>query len=446
MNSLKGRLLIAAILVLAAFIIFTGLALERAFHRGAEQAVQDRLQGLIYAILGATEVESDGRVRVALGDLPDERLLLPDSGLYAAILSPDGESLWRSPSLFSSLPDIAAPGVGEWRFERAERQDEWPLFVLAFGVRWALNDEEHRRFTFLALEDTKGFEHQLRDFRGTLFGWLIAAAILLLLTQLLVLRWGLSPLRKFARELRAIEAGQKEQLEGRHHDELRPLANALNALLRSERSRQTRYRNALADLAHSLKTPLAVLRGLADRAPAAEEDTARLSEQVARMDQIVEYQLKRAAAVGSQTLMRQIELRPVVDKILRALKKVYHHKSIDYTINIPLTLRVRVDEGDLMEVLGNLLDNAAKCCHKHVKVTASLDGRSVQWLVDDDGLGFPPEQREAVLERGVRLDTRREGQGIGLSVVAEIMRAYGGTIRLDESPLGGARVALVWPV
>jgi two-component system sensor histidine kinase PhoQ len=313
-------------------------------------------------------------------------------------------------------------------------------------VRWALPDHKHRQYTFLAMEDTQGFTLQLRYFRATLLSWLIAAALMLLLAQLMVLRWGLSPLRKLARELRALEAGQKQQLEGHHQNELRPLVEALNALLRSERGRQARYRHALADLAHSLKTPLAVMRGLADRPAAPGDQVIRLAEQVQRMDQIVEYQLKRAAAAGSRAMVPPVKLKPLVDKVIRALGKVYHQKTITYAARISAALEVRMDEADLMEVLGNLMDNASKCCRRCVQVEAAVDGEQLCLLVDDDGPGFPPAQREALLERGVRMDTRSEGQGIGLSVAAEIVGAYGGAIRLQDSPLGGARVAVLLPV
>lgn len=445
MNSLKGRLALAATLVLVAFITLTGVALEQAFRRAAEQAVRDKLQGLIYATLSATETEADGGVHVVLADLRDERLVLPDSGLYALVLGTRGNLLWHSPSLFNPLPAIDTLGVGEWRFRRIEPDNQAPLFMLAFGVRWALSQGEHRRFTFVALEDTRSFARQLAGFRGTLLGWLIAAAVLLLLAQLLVLRWGLAPLGRLARELRPIEAGEKQQLEGRYQDELRPLTNSLNALLRSERNRQIRYRNALADLAHSLKTPLAVMRGLTDRPASDNGAMERLSEQVGRMDQIVEYQLKRAATAGGHTLARPVDLKPLADKIIRALAKVYHQKAIEYAVNIPASLQLRADEGDLMELLGNLLDNAAKCCHRRVQVEATSNDRQMQLLIDDDGPGFPPEQREVVLERGVRIDTRSEGQGIGLSIVAEIVKAYGGTVRLESSPIGGARVLVCLP-
>ncbi len=336
--------------------------------------------------------------------------------------------------------------MGQWRFQRVGRQPGQPLFALAFGVRWALPNQQYRRYTFLAMEDTQAFAHQLQEFRATLLGWLIAAAMLLLLAQLVVLRWGLSPLRKLTSELRSMEAGQKEELTGRHPDELRPLSEALNALLRSERSRQTRYRNALADLAHSLKTPLAVMRGLIDPCTPRDDHSARLDEQIARMDQIVEYQLKRAAAAGGPTTVRPVELRPLVAMVSRSLAKVYHQKPIDYGISVPADLKVHVDEGDLVEILGNVMDNASRFCRRCVRVGAAVDELQLNLHIDDDGTGFPPDQRDALLARGVRMDTRSAGQGIGLSVVAEIIKAYRGSIRLEDSPLGGARVSLCLPV
>lgn len=445
MNSLRGRLLLAAGVVLCAFVVLTGLALERAFFQSAQQAERDKLQGLVYALLGATDVDQEGEVRVSEAELPDERLLRPGSGLYLAVRDVGGRTVWKSPSMLAEIPLRASLSIGEWRYERVAQEASGALFVLAFGVSWSGEGGEAKRYTFVALEDTAEFTRQLNVFERTLFLWLMVAAVLLLLGLLLVLRWGLAPLKRLASEIGAIEEGAREQLEGVYPAELLPLTSGLNTLLRHERQRQTRYRNALDDLAHSLKTPLAVLRGFCEHKALSGERLERLGEQVARMDQIVGYQLQKAATAGARGLTRPIELRRIVGKIVNAVGKVYWEKNIDFSLNIPASMPLRADEGDLMEVVGSLLDNASKWCRSRVNVAVRAHDGRIRMDIEDDGPGFPPAQARMLLQRGTRADTRVEGQGIGLSVVAEITQAYGGELNLDRSSMGGARVTITLP-
>ena len=201
------------------------------------------------------------------------------------------------------------------------------------------------------MEDSSSFESPIQKYRQTLWGWLLALAALLLIAQLLVLRWGLTPLRKVANELHRIEHGEQEALHGNYPAELRGLTGNLNTLLAHERAQQQRYRNALADLAHSLKTPLAVLHG-------SSTDAASVREQVRRMQQSVDYQLQRAATAGRGGLNSPLEIQPLLDSLLLALHKVHAGKTISVQQQVDEELMVRADKGDLTELLGNLLDNA----------------------------------------------------------------------------------------
>jgi two-component system sensor histidine kinase PhoQ len=442
MNSLRARLLLAASVILMAFVVLTALALQRAYHDRAEQAEQDKLQGLIYALLGATDSNDRGLLEINEGELRDPRLIHPDSGLYVLILDEVGDVIWQSPSLLGHLSIAQAHDVGVWRF-RQIRDNGRLLFALSLGVNWTSGDRT-RRYTFIAAEDSADFNAQARRFAQTLWLWLAVPAVLLLALQWLVLQWGLSPLRRLVGKLRAIEAGLESEIAGEYPDEIRPLTTGLNAMLRNERQQQTRYRNALDDLAHSLKTPLAVLTGETEQAGLPEGLQARLREQLGRMRQIVDYQLKRAAAAGGRRLSAPVPLRPLVEKLCTALTKVYRDKNIRYQIDLPPRLGLRMDEGDLMEMLGNLLDNASKWCRGIVRVSSAGDGEQVWVLIEDDGPGFP-EDANALLRRGMRADSQVDGQGIGLAVVHEIMQAYEGVIRLERSTLGGGCVRLGLP-
>lgn len=446
MNSLRTRLLLAASCVLVVFIAATGLALEHAVRERALHAERDRLQGLLYAVLGAAELGPDNALTVDASRLPEKRLAQPQSGLYAFLLNADGGLTWHSPSLLATVPPVLEAGVGQWRFENLPDVAVGPVFALSFGIRW-LGEEEGggRRYTVVALEDRADFDAQIRQFRASLWLWLIAAGVLLLGIQVLVLRWGLRPLGGLMRELRDIEAGEGETIGPAYPDELRPLVGALNALLDNERHQRARYRNALADLAHSLKTPLSVLQGIAQGNERSSEQRRVALEQLHRMEGIVDYQLQRAGAAGRQVLRRPVPLRPLAERLVAALEKVYRDKALHFDVQISPALALRADEDDLMEMLGNLLDNAAKWTQTRVGISAERSAD--QWVIqiDDDGPGFPPQALEPLLERGARADTRTAGQGIGLAVVDELVKSYGGTLSAAASPLGGARLVIRIP-
>jgi two-component system sensor histidine kinase PhoQ len=364
MNSLKARLLLAATFILMAFVALTGVALEHGFQRRAEEAEQDKLQGLIYALIGATDSDRKGALVVQEAELRNSRLGQPDSGLYALIFNAKGETVWQSHSVLDPVAVGVIPPVNSWRYFRTTNDAGSVLFAESFTVHWAGRGDPLRSYTFLAAEDTTEFSSQMRSFRRELWVWLLVPAVLLLLTQAAVLRWGLAPLGRLVSELRGIESGSKADIGGRYPDELQPLTKALNALLRNERNQQSRYRHALDDLAHSLKTPLAVLIGESERSGLPDGVQSRLQEQLGRIRQIVDYQLKKAAAAGSRSFTAPVAIRPLVDKLAAALGKVYRDKAVRYDINIAGNARLRIDEGDLMEMLGNLLDNASKWCRR----------------------------------------------------------------------------------
>jgi len=290
------------------------------------------------------------------------------------------------------------------------------------------------------LEDKSEFDHEIAVFARTLWAWLGGAGALLLLAQLLLLRWAMAPLRLVAREIARIEGGQQAAIEGSYPTELTGLTENLNTLIQQERVRQTRYKEALSYLAHSLKTPLAVLRNaLAEPA----QLPATVRDQVGRMDDIVQHQLGRAAAGGATRFTPAIPLAPVLHRIRDALAKVYADKGLRFDIDCPASLRWRIDEGDLFEMMGNVLDNAAKWAKQQVQVRVARESGRLAIHVDDDGPGFT--DTESVLQIHVRADERVPGHGVGLAVVNDLVASHHGTLKLERGPLGGARVRIELP-
>ena len=268
---------------------------------------------------------------------------------------------------------------------------------------------------------------------------------------------GLAPLSRMALDLRAIELGEKDKLEAEYPKELRGVAANLNQLIESERKQQSRYRTTLGDLAHSLKTPLAVMSGIIPWLKSAEgknssEFVSQLraaDEQIERMNQIVTYQLQRAVqADNSLSIARRVNVAETTDQVIEALQKVYADKQMFMHREIDKHAQFIGDKRDLMELLGNVLDNAYKYGRSElivrIKREATItDGVIIQ--VEDDGQGIPNEQVAYVLQRGARADTLMQGQGIGLAVVADIVDSYGGDVSVTTSVLGGASVMLTLP-
>lgn len=446
MQSLSARLTLATGVVLIAFLGLAGYALDRAFRESAEAAVRERLQAHIYGLLASADITRSGKLSLP-ESLPEERFQRPGSGLYAEVVNAKGMIVWQSPSqLGQFIPRPPQLQPGEWSFTRLPTDEGEELFVLGFGSAWDLG-RKSLEFTFNVIEEPEAYAAQVASFRHSLWIWFSVLALGLLVAQGLVLGWGLSPLRRVERDLAAVEAGARETLGGDYPRELRGLTDNLNALLKTERGRLARYRDALADLAHSLKTPLAVLRGAQAQRNDAQTLEQLVQEQTERMAQIVDYQLQRAATSGRTTLMTPVALAPLLQRILDSLAKVYAERALKLSLEADPALQFRADASDLMELCGNLLDNACKWARTQVKASVQLsnadNGQTLEICVEDDGPGIAPDQRAAVLGRGVRADSSVPGQGIGLAVARDIAGAYGGEIGIDTSEtLGGARICV----
>jgi two-component system sensor histidine kinase PhoQ len=449
--SLNARLTLAASLVLVAFLGLTGLALERAFRDAGLAAVKDRLQGQIYTLIAAAELHDDGRLSMP-DALPDGRLSSPDSGLYARITAADGKVLWQSPSVLGMripYPVTAAEGIAA--FAPVTAGDGLLLYGLTFSVQWEIGAGQSSHLSFQVAETRDILASQVAHFRRSLWGWLVAAALGLLLVQGLVMRFGLAPLRRVGAELADIESGTRQRLSAHYPRELTTLTEGINAFIDSGRGRLERSRHALAELAHSLKTPLAVLRSQLDGGASMQEMHDTLAEQTTRMHRTIDYQLQRAAASGPTPLAPAVDVASVVVRLEDSLGKVYAHKKLRMDLDIAAGIGFHGDEGDLMEILGNVLDNACKWAGSRVRVRVAIerDGAQAQLSlrVDDDGPGIPAQQLNAVLARGVRADTTTPGHGIGLAVVRDIViDVYGGQLAVGASDLGGAAVTIRIPL
>ncbi len=448
--SLQTRSLAAAGFALAAFLGLAFFALDQAFFDAALSSQRDRLQGYLHAYLAGADTNRAGNlIPPEVG--PDPRFDRPVSGLYASVVGDHvrnaNDRQWRSPSAIGlDLPFNTELDQGASVFLGPVKTKHGSLFVLSQGIAWSVANRPELHLTVNIAEDATALEKQVKVFRRTLLSWLGGLGVLLVLLLLAVLRWSMAPLRKVAADLNSVERGVSEHLGDRYPTELSGLAANLNTFIDSERDRLKRYRNTLADLAHSLKTPLAVMRTQLE----AETDEKQLRwtvlEQVGRMDEIVAYQLSRAATSGRQTFAAPLPLEPYAEEIVRSLEKVYAAKHVLCEFEIDPDTRFRGDQGDLMELLGNVLENAFKWAKHKVLFSArpATGGEcrfgGLELVIEDDGPGIPEDRVEYLLQRGVRGDERVKGHGIGLSIVQDIIKAYKGSLQVTRSStLGGAR-------
>jgi len=438
--SLTTRINLSAALVLLSFICLTAFALERAFFDSTESALRDTMSSQLFALMAAAEVENQ-QVIMPSNEL-DALLGLPASGIYATISNPAGNISWQSSSTLGiALPKPILLKQGEKTFNKIYVDDKG-FYLTAYTVLWPTQTDSIE-LTFSVITGLRSFDKQISRYRTTLWSWLSAMAALLLCSQAIILRWGLSPLREVGVELNRIETGKQLQIEAHYPQELERLTHNINLLLEQERQQKIRYRDAMGNLAHSLKTPLAVLQ-VSLQADTQQQDKLTMLEQLDRMDAIVKYQLQWAVTTGDTSLGVSVNLLSTINRLLNSLQKVYADKAIVVQVTVDSSLNFRGDEGDLMEVLGNLLENAFKWTNQQVAITAEQINNQLIISIDDDGVGLAPDKVDELLQRGVRADQSIVGHGIGLSIVKNIVQAYGGELELSKSHLGGAKVIIIF--
>lgn len=441
--SFRNRLFFAASLVLIAFLGLSAISLNNAFQISADKAQQKRLQNYVYSILSAVEFRSNGLVDMP-AKLPEPEFSIPNSGLYAQI-SRNHHVIWQSSSTlgrFLGLPgqlEVEVDGVSNEQISIVEIADEGQFITLTYGFIWESDFGQEFNYTINIAEALSSIEQEKTGFQRSLWYWLGGTGLMLLIAQAFILRWSLRPLDDVANDLNAIKSGDKKRLSKDYPAELNQLTQNINILLDHEYSRRERYKNSLADLAHSLKTPLAVLRGEFDNHTQSSELRLTAHEQLDRISDLVDYQLQRASTEGQSSLQAPVSLGDVISKILKSLDKVYLSKNVQYQFEIRRDIFVHADEGDMYELFGNLLDNAYKYCHNQVNIMIQWKADFLEIIIDDNGNGIPQEDRDTIIKRGKRIDSQVEGHGLGLAIASDIVNAYQGSLHLKDSPIGGAR-------
>jgi two-component system sensor histidine kinase PhoQ len=450
--SVSRRLLIAVAVPLLLFFVLTGWVIDYVFQQQNEEALRKRLDEQVVALVTAVEVDGEGNLSINQLD-PEHQLDVPGSGEYAALRDENGKLIWSSPSLAGTGLELGSKlPVGAQTFSYLIAHDGTTVAALSRGLHLDLGAVK-RNLVFTAADSTAPQVRQLRLFRQRMAAWFGGLALALLATMAWMMRRALAPVRRLEQEIGQVELGAAQSLGGAYPRELAAVTEGLNALLQSERNRIARYRDTLGNLAHSLKTPLAVIRASLDNLQSeGPRAKSTIENEVERMAQIVAHQLKRAAAGGGATLgQAPTPVLPLVTDLRAAMLKVHARKDLRIDLDVAPEPGFLGDSGDILELLGNLVDNACKWCRSRVRVSATLDPtrelpRRLSIVVEDDGPGIAPEYRARVIERGVRADEHVPGHGLGLAMVRETAGLYGGRFFIDESAaLGGARVELQLP-
>ena len=438
-NSLAFRLVASAGLWCALVLSSAGYLLSAVFGDTVERNFDSRLGVILEGLVAGSEIDPEGRLQLRL-QLGEPRFAQPLSGWYWQV-NRAGQVLDRSPSLWdetlpvalpagrlSALEDIAGPAGEPLRLlVRAISLPDTatPLLYAVAGDRAEILAERQRFNRLLALA------------LAVLFGGLLGAL-------LLQVRVALEPVRRIETALAAIRGGLTRRLEGRFPAELEPLAAELNALIAYGEALIERARTHVGNLAHGLKTPLAVLANEATRreGPRAE----LIDRQVAQMRKLVDHHLARAQAVATGSILgARTEVLPVLEDLRRTLPRIYAERDLAITVACPEGLAFRGARQDLEEMLGNLLDNACKWAAHAVHAEARREGGRLRVTIDDDGAGLSAQERADVLGRGRRLDERMPGSGLGLAIVADIALLYGGTLTLERAASGGLSARLDLP-
>lgn len=446
MNSLKGRLIVASIFLLPLACGLLGWSLDRAYSNSLLESQKRQMITQSHALMAAAEL--DGESLWLPEQVTDDRFNQLSSGVFAQVFRAfQSEPVWQSVSVSDTLflQDESARRLKAGDKEFGIKMDSGePLFYLLYRIDWESTKGSAQPFIFAIYETMTDHDIQIESYRRTLWIWLSTIAVVLILLQLLILLWGLRPLDKVVADLSLVQQGKADRLDGAYPKELRGMTSSINKLIAHEHAQRTRYRDTLADLAHSIKNPVTIISG-ALRELKRENSSPELDdieEQNQRINQIISYQLTKAVGQSAAPFNQAILIKPIAEKLASAMRKVYAGKNMSISVNVPDEVFFRGDQGDLMELIGNLLDNACKYGKQQVKVTVRHESTSVSLCIEDDGPGVSEAQQERILRRGERADTSVPGQGIGLAVVEDIVSNYRGNIELGQSSLGGLKVEI----
>ncbi len=428
-----------AALWITMLLIGGGIALDRVLSNSVSTNFDNQLEYVLTAMIASAEIGPDGEVRMNR-PLGDQRFLEPKSGLYWQISGKDAipfpsRSLWDREMLpGKEHPDATVHFRGSNEFDGEQlRIAERSIILPDSDIRW----------NFMVAQDRESLDAQIRELREVLISSFLLLALGLIILAALQTFYGLWPLRAVRRSISEMRSGKQTRVATALPDEVMPMVTELNDLLDHNEKQAEEARRHAGNLAHALKTPLTVIMNSAT-AKAVDLDTTVIRE-ATTMRRQVDHHLARARAVGRRGHAHsRANVWDSLESVERAVSRLYSHVRLDMTGDQEAA--ARVERQDLDEMLGNLIENAAKYGGGSVFVTVEDAGQFIEVLVEDDGNGIPENERVRIFDRGARLDTGKPGTGLGLAIVRDVAEIYDGTVSLEESEdLGGLMVRLALP-
>ena len=453
-SSLATRLFFSATAWVVVILVITGFVLSSVYKNATERAFDRRLNLYLRTLVAevATPDEPPDRQFQSLGEPLFE---LPLSGWYWQISRTDSEkpevrasrSLWdkKLPKLEEQGAELTAAGIRVGYIEGPEGQSlrmvERPVDLGADG-----------RFLISVAGDATEIFDETRSFDYYLGGTFAALGIVLLLTTIFQVRFGLAPLKRISESIADIRSGRAERLEGEFPVEIAPLARETNALIDANREIVERARTHVGNLAHAIKTPLSVIVNEAS-AHGADPFASKVLEQTGLMREQVAHHLERARIAARPTIIGTVtEVASVIEALQRTMEKIHRGRGVIIEVKADASAKFRGERQDLEEMAGNLVDNACKWASSRVFIevlverpAASGVAPMLRIMVDDDGRGLSAAERAKVSRRGQRLDESKPGSGLGLSIVIDLAALYGGNLSLGDAPIGGLRAELLLP-
>jgi signal transduction histidine kinase len=420
-------------------LIGGGAALDRVLTNSVEQNFDTQIEYVLTAMIASAEIGPDGEIRMNR-PLGDQRFLEPNSGLYWQITGKDAMP-FPSRSLWDRA--LSPPAGHKDQAVHFRNSDEFPDEPLRIAERSIKLPDSDIAWTFMVAQSRNSLDAQIQELRSVLVTSFFLLALGLIILAALQTFYGLWPLRAVRKAIAQMRSGQESRVTDALPDEVMPMVNELNALLDHNEKQAEESRRHAGNLAHALKTPLTVIMNSATaQAPDISETVIREATTMRRQ---VDHHLARARAVGRRGHSHS---RAVVwgslEAVERAVGRLYAHVRLDMAGD--KAIAARVERQDLDEMLGNLIENAAKYGGGSVFVTVEDAGDFVEMIIEDDGQGIPESERERLFDRGARLDTGKPGTGLGLAIVRDVVEIYGGTVALEKSEdLGGLLVRLRLP-
>ncbi|MFK0572097.1 ATP-binding protein [Endozoicomonas sp.] len=457
-ESLKGRVTIAVTLLLIISFSLVLISVLSSFNETIERTTREQMASNANTMLAAVAREENGQL-VMPEQLSDKRFNTPGAdNLLGYIYDASGHLVWQSMSTngnpISYTPDFDLEKRVTFKILQLEGKP-----FLAYEVDTLLS-RKSPGYSFVTIVPAQRYFAIIDVFKNHLRIWISLVSLLILGTFWLALWWSLKPFRQVSKQLNDIESGHRQFLHGAFPTEVKRLTDSINTLLVSEQKQREKYRTTMDDLTHSLKTPLVVLQSFSNTLKIQSDNPNKetilelchnLNTQVNRMNQIIGYHLHRTIT-GQLGLTRQVvQIQPLINDLRNTLTKVYLEKQVNTQINLDPSCLFHGDEGDFLEIMGNLMENAFKFCKTAVSVTGYIQttpqkpSGELILIIEDDGPGIAEEEHKRVFQRGIRADCQKPGQGIGLAIVRDLIEGYEGHIAITESAMGGALIKISLP-